>query len=145
MRRSAFRTILRRRAERLEHDSLKYGLLSHVIREGGFKIALMARLSAIPPHCESSCGVLVNYYLANCFLPVLTVIFSTSGLKVWVFTLAAFLSLPRQFATVYLGLLFDGNGCKCTHLTPYTTTINTPIQRPTPVRGVQLPPSSLLQ
>ncbi|KZV71190.1 hypothetical protein PENSPDRAFT_412610 [Peniophora sp. CONT] len=90
----AFRTVLRRRAERLEHDSLKYGLLSHVIREGGFKIALMARLSAIPPH-------------------FLTVIFSTSGMKVWVFTLAAILSLPRQFATVYLGLLFDSNGKGC--------------------------------
>ena len=35
--------------------------------------------------------------------PVITALFATCGVSVWTFLVAAFLSLPKQFATVYLG------------------------------------------
>lgn len=44
----AFKYCLRGRAEKMEKKSPQYALLAHVVREGGFKIVLLARLSAIP-------------------------------------------------------------------------------------------------
>ncbi|KAI0317202.1 hypothetical protein OF83DRAFT_1122617 [Amylostereum chailletii] len=79
------------RAKKLEAKNLRYGILSKVLREGGFKVALMVRLSAIPPHFA-------------------TVIFATCGMNVLVFTLAAVLSLPKQFSAVYFGVVFEGSG-----------------------------------
>jgi len=32
---------------------MQYGCLARVVRDGGFKIALVARFSAIPGHCMS--------------------------------------------------------------------------------------------
>jgi hypothetical protein len=32
-------------------------------------------------------------------------------MSIFVFALAALLSLPKQFVTVYLGVLIDGSGC----------------------------------
>ena len=32
---------------------MQYSCLARVVREGGFKIALIARFSAIPGHCAS--------------------------------------------------------------------------------------------
>ena len=48
---SAFRYCCRSRGEKLEKTKINYGCLARVVREGGFKIALIARLSAIPGHC----------------------------------------------------------------------------------------------
>jgi hypothetical protein len=31
-------------------------------------------------------------------------------MNVWTFSLAAFLSLPKQFATVYIGVIIEGAG-----------------------------------
>jgi uncharacterized membrane protein YdjX (TVP38/TMEM64 family) len=38
---------------------------------------------------------------------VTTAIFSTCGMSIWVFCVAAFLSLPKQFVTVYLGVILE--------------------------------------
>jgi hypothetical protein len=38
---------------------------------------------------------------------VTTAVFSTCGMGIWIFTLAAFLSLPKQFITVYLGVTLE--------------------------------------
>ena len=49
---SAFKYCCSARGEKLEKTKLTYGCLARVVREGGFKIALIARLSAIPGHCK---------------------------------------------------------------------------------------------
>ena len=41
------------------------------------------------------------------FHAVTTAVFSTCGMNIWVFMLAAFLSLPKQFITVYLGVALE--------------------------------------
>ncbi|EJD36440.1 hypothetical protein AURDEDRAFT_74204 [Auricularia subglabra TFB-10046 SS5] len=84
----AFKYCCRARAEKLEKEKPYYDCLARVVREGGFKVALMARLSAIPGHFT-------------------TAIFATCGMGIWVFTLAAILSLPKQFITVYAGVMLE--------------------------------------
>ena len=50
---SAFKYCCRSRGEKLERTNIAYGCLARVVRDGGFTIALIARLSAIPGHCTS--------------------------------------------------------------------------------------------
>ena len=76
------------------------------MREGGFKIALVARLSAIPGHCMSTIRPSLRF-LAERFPLVTTAIFSTCGMNIFVFSIAAILSMPKQFVTVYLGVLLE--------------------------------------
>ena len=80
----AFKYLCSARGEKLEKQKLSYACLARVVREGGFKIALIARLSAIPGHFT-------------------TAVFATCGMGFFVFTLAALLSMPKQLITVYLG------------------------------------------
>ncbi|CAE6447452.1 hypothetical protein ACGC1H_002414 [Rhizoctonia solani] len=84
----AFRYWLRGRAIKMERKNPSYACLARVVRDGGFLVAFVVRLSAIPGHFT-------------------TAVFSTCGMGIWVFTLAAFLSLPKQFITVYLGVLLE--------------------------------------
>ncbi|TBU41574.1 hypothetical protein BD309DRAFT_1010793 [Dichomitus squalens] len=87
-----FRYCCKARGEKAEQKNLRFGLLSEVIREGGFKMAIIVRYSAIPGHLT-------------------TAIFATCGMGVLTFLVAAVLSLPKQFATVYLGTgTVDANG-----------------------------------
>ncbi|KAI0293888.1 snare associated Golgi protein-domain-containing protein [Multifurca ochricompacta] len=89
----AFKYCCHARGEKLEKTNLQYACLARVVRDGGFKIALIARFSAIPGHFT-------------------TAVFATCGMSVWTFSLAAFLSLPKQLATVYLGVIIEGSGTK---------------------------------
>ncbi|KAI9434359.1 snare associated Golgi protein-domain-containing protein [Lactarius indigo] len=89
----AFKYCCRARGDKLEKTNMQYGCLARVVREGGFKIALVARFSAIPGHFT-------------------TAVFATCGMSVWTFALAAFLSLPKQLATVYIGVIIEGSGAK---------------------------------
>uniref|UniRef100_A0A8H7XRT8 Golgi apparatus membrane protein TVP38 n=1 Tax=Psilocybe cubensis TaxID=181762 RepID=A0A8H7XRT8_PSICU len=82
----AFRYCCRARGEKLERTSIFYACLARVVRDGGFKIALIARLSAIPGHFTTG-------------------IFSACGMGIIIFSIAAILSLPKQFITVYLGVI----------------------------------------
>ncbi|KAJ3557928.1 hypothetical protein NP233_g11619 [Leucocoprinus birnbaumii] len=84
----AFKYCCRSRGEKLERTNISYACLAEVVRVGGFKIALIARLSAIPGHFT-------------------TAIFSTCGMGIIVFSIAAILSMPKQFITVYLGVLLE--------------------------------------
>ena len=38
---------------------------------------------------------------------VTTAVFSTCGMGIWTFSIAAILSLPKQFITVYLGVALE--------------------------------------
>ncbi|KAH9953689.1 snare associated Golgi protein-domain-containing protein [Russula dissimulans] len=87
----AFKYCCRARGEKLERTSIQYACLARIVREGGFRIALIARFSAIPGHFT-------------------TAVFSSCGMDVWTFALAAFLTLPKQFATVYIGVIIEGAG-----------------------------------
>ncbi|KAF8654833.1 hypothetical protein AX16_003353 [Volvariella volvacea WC 439] len=84
----AFKYCCSARGEKLERTQIRYACLARVVREGGFRIALAARLSAIPGHFT-------------------TAVFSTCGMNIFVFSLAAILSLPKQFIVVYLGVILD--------------------------------------
>ncbi|KAG6816761.1 hypothetical protein H0H87_003156 [Tephrocybe sp. NHM501043] len=84
----AFKYCCRARGEKMERTNLTYACLAKVVRDGGFKIALIARLSAIPGHFT-------------------TAVFSTCGMGIIVFTIAAILSMPKQFITVYLGVILE--------------------------------------
>ncbi|ORY31839.1 snare associated Golgi protein-domain-containing protein [Naematelia encephala] len=83
----AFKYCCRSRAEKYERENMSYATLAHVVREGGFFIVFVARLSAIPGHFT-------------------TAVFSTCGVNIWVFSLAAILTLPKQLVVVYLGVIF---------------------------------------
>ncbi|KAL0240671.1 hypothetical protein I308_106470 [Cryptococcus tetragattii IND107] len=84
----AFKYCLRSTAEKYEKNNINYACLAHVVREGGFFIIFVARMSAIPGHFT-------------------TAVFATCGMNIWIFTLAAVLSLPKQLIVVYLGVMFD--------------------------------------
>ncbi|KAG8984191.1 Tlg2-vesicle protein [Tulasnella sp. JGI-2019a] len=84
----AFKYLCTSRGEKLERDKLTYACLARCVREGGFLVALVARLSAIPGHFT-------------------TAVFATVGMHIWTFCLGAFLSLPKQFATVYIGVALE--------------------------------------
>ncbi|RSH90810.1 Tlg2-vesicle protein [Saitozyma podzolica] len=84
----AFKYCCRSRAAKLESKNLNYACMSHVVREGGFFIIFVARLSAIPGHFT-------------------TAVFSTCGMNIWIFTLACILTLPKQLIVVYLGVVFE--------------------------------------
>ncbi|KAK4684416.1 hypothetical protein P7C73_g5762, partial [Tremellales sp. Uapishka_1] len=84
----AFKYCCRSRAEKTEKTNMNYACMAHVVREGGFFIIFVARLSAIPGHFT-------------------TAVFATCGMNIFVFILAAILSSPKQFSTVYLGVILD--------------------------------------
>ncbi|KAL0948375.1 hypothetical protein HGRIS_010957 [Hohenbuehelia grisea] len=84
----AFKYCCRSRGEKLERTKIGYACLAKVVRDGGFRIALIARLSAIPGHFT-------------------TAVFSACGMGIFVFSLAAILSMPKQFITVYLGVILE--------------------------------------
>ena len=48
-------------------------------------------------------------------LIVTTAVFSTCGMNIWVFMAAAFLSLPKQFITVYLGVALEDSEKGASH------------------------------
>lgn len=53
------------------------------------------------------CGLSSNFakLRGNCI--VTTAVFSTCGMGIFTFSLAAILSLPKQFITVYLGVILE--------------------------------------
>ncbi|CAO1621745.1 unnamed protein product [Parajaminaea phylloscopi] len=87
----AFKWCFKRLAEKYERKSLNYACMAHIVREGGFLVILIARLSAIPGHFT-------------------TAVFATVGMNIFIFTLAALLSMPKQLAVVYLGVAIAQSG-----------------------------------
>ncbi|KAK8858887.1 hypothetical protein IAR55_003118 [Kwoniella newhampshirensis] len=84
----AFKYCLRSRAEKYEKNNVNYACMAHVVREGGFFIIFVARLSAIPGHFT-------------------TAVFATCGMNIWIFMIACILTMPKQLIVVYLGVLFE--------------------------------------
>ena len=65
--------------------------MAHIVRTGGFLVVFLARLSAIPGHFT-------------------TAVFATCGMNIWIFVLAAILSMPKQLSVVYLGYVIEQSG-----------------------------------
>lgn len=93
-----FKHFCQARGDKLQKDSVMYAALCKVIRERGFKVALVARYSAIPGHLT-------------------TAIFSVCGMEISTFMLAAVLSLPKQFITVYIGAMLESDPNSSTNST----------------------------
>ncbi len=87
----AFKSLFRRKAEKLERTNLNYGAMARLTRDGGFFVVLIIRFSAIPAHFS-------------------TAVFSTCDVKFWHFFVATFFSLPKQIILVYLGVLLVQEG-----------------------------------
>lgn len=65
--------------------------MAYIVREGGFLVILLARLSAIPGHFT-------------------TAVFATVGMNFFIFTIATLLSMPKQLVVVYLGVAIESSG-----------------------------------
>ncbi|EMD33347.1 hypothetical protein CERSUDRAFT_117966 [Gelatoporia subvermispora B] len=83
-----FRYACATRGPKYEQKNIQYACLARVVRKGGFLIVLVMRYSAIPSHFT-------------------TAVFSACGIPLWSFCVAAVLSLPKQFVTVYLGFTLN--------------------------------------
>ncbi len=92
----AFRSLLSGLATKYERKNLDYACLAHIVRDGGFWVILLARFSAIPGHFT-------------------TAVFATVGMNIWIFTIAAILSLPKHLTIVYLGVLLRHSGDEAQH------------------------------
>lgn len=82
-----FKYMLRERAKKFEEKSRLYAGLAHVMRRDGLWMITLVRWSYLPGH-------------------LVTCIQSTIGISVWIFGIACAISLPKQLALVYLGVLF---------------------------------------
>ncbi|KAH9920017.1 snare associated Golgi protein-domain-containing protein [Epithele typhae] len=79
-----FKYYCTQRGKNWERDQLQYALMAQVVREGGHLVPIVMRFSAIPSHFT-------------------TTVFATCGMSLWVFFVSALVSLPKQFAAVYIG------------------------------------------
>lgn len=87
----AFKHCLRSMASNYERKNIHYACMAEMVRDGGFWVMFLARLSAIPGHFT-------------------TAVFATVGMNIFIFTLAAILALPKQLLIVYLGVAIKNSG-----------------------------------
>ncbi|GAC95635.1 hypothetical protein PHSY_003211 [Pseudozyma hubeiensis SY62] len=87
----AFKHCLRSMASNYEKKNIHYACMAEMVRDGGFWVMFLARLSAIPGHFT-------------------TAVFATVGMNIFVFTFAAILALPKQLLIVYLGVAIKNSG-----------------------------------
>ncbi|CDW97880.1 hypothetical protein, partial [Sporisorium scitamineum] len=87
----AFKHCLRSMAASYERKNIHYACMAEMVRDGGFWVMFLARLSAIPGHFT-------------------TAVFATVGMNIFIFTFAAVLALPKQLLIVYLGVAIKNSG-----------------------------------
>ncbi|KDQ52660.1 hypothetical protein JAAARDRAFT_72915 [Jaapia argillacea MUCL 33604] len=80
-----FKYSCKARSAKLEATSIFYASLSQIVKQGGLKIALIVRYSAVPSHFT-------------------TVVFATCGMSFTTFIIAAVLSLPKMLVHVFIGV-----------------------------------------
>ncbi|PAV20655.1 hypothetical protein PNOK_0328200 [Pyrrhoderma noxium] len=86
-----FRALCMARCEKYEKTNISYGCLARSLREGGFKLAIIARFSAYPSH-------------------LLTAVFSTGGIDFKTYIISCVIALPKQLFLVYTGHVFEASG-----------------------------------
>lgn len=82
----AFKHMISRRSQKIEERSVTYATLAKLMRDGGLMMVILVRASAMPGH-------------------VCTAMQATIGIGFWIFTIACFVTLPKQFALVYVGVM----------------------------------------
>ncbi|SPO20845.1 uncharacterized protein UTRI_00322 [Ustilago trichophora] len=87
----AFKHCLRSMAANYERKNIHYACMAEMVRDGGFWVMFLARLSAIPGHFT-------------------TAVFATVGMNIFIFTFAAIIALPKQLLIVYLGVAIKNSG-----------------------------------
>jgi len=87
----AFKHLIGQRSARVEAESVTYASLAKLMRDGGLGMVILVRASAMPGH-------------------VCTAMQATIGIGVWVFTVACVVTLPKQFALVYVGVMLGDPG-----------------------------------
>ncbi|KZP17673.1 hypothetical protein FIBSPDRAFT_830231 [Athelia psychrophila] len=83
-----FKYLCKARSDKMRKSSIKYEALARIFEDGGLLVAVVARYSIIPSH-------------------LVTAIFATCGMKLWIFCVSALLSMPQNFVNVYLGSYFE--------------------------------------
>ena len=87
---SVFKYMCTKRSESIQKKSIPYATLVKVIEDGGLLIAIVARYSVLPAHYT-------------------TAVFASCGMRFYTFLIAAVVSLPTQFANVYIGTTYVNN------------------------------------
>ncbi|KAK4051385.1 hypothetical protein OIV83_002869 [Microbotryomycetes sp. JL201] len=82
-----FKYFFSAKAAKIEQKSIFYACVARMMREGGLWILVVVRFSAIPGH-------------------VVTAMQSTIGVGILKYSLAVIITLPKQLAIVYLGVMF---------------------------------------
>ncbi|KAM0789238.1 hypothetical protein ACM66B_000081 [Microbotryomycetes sp. NB124-2] len=82
-----FKYFFSAKAAKIEQKSIFYACVARMMREGGLWILVVVRFSAIPGH-------------------VVTAMQSTIGVGILKYALAVVITLPKQLAIVYLGVMF---------------------------------------
>lgn len=91
------------RSEKTKKSSIQYACLSRVIEEGGLLAAVVSRYSILPPHGKPLLSRHLDSHLFFLNFIVITAIYATCGMKLWVFVASALLSMPQNFVNVYIG------------------------------------------
>jgi hypothetical protein len=110
---------------------VQYAILACVIRDGGLKMAVVARYSIIPAHRQyTSMLSLLQSAVTDLCQTVLTALMATCGVSVWVFVVSAIVSLPRPFIVVFVGVNLKAvaDGCTLPVQSHTHTRIVTPFQ-----------------
>jgi hypothetical protein len=109
---SIFKFALRKRAAKLEEKDVKYAILARAIRDGGIKMAIVARYSIIPAHGLYPIVFLPLKRVTNICNAVLTALMATCDVSLFTFVVSAIASLPRPWIGVFIGynlqLVADG-------------------------------------
>jgi len=87
----AFKYLFRAKAAKLETKHVIYACIARMMRNGGLPMLVLCRFSALPGH-------------------LVTAIQSTIGIGMWMYAVAAFITLPKQFSIVYLGWVYNQTG-----------------------------------
>lgn len=115
----------------MEKDGISYACLARVVREGGFTVRghyctelgltglYRSPLSSVSLSFLGTVSVSAQFQTTIWLmtLPVSTAVFSTCGMGVFVFALAALLSLPKQLVTVFIGVILEQSGTGTTSST----------------------------
>lgn len=95
------------RSHRVEEKSVFYACLARLMREGGLWIITVVRFSALPGEFwRSSTPTSLTSSRSLETGHVVTAIQSTVGMSIWIYSIAVAISLPKQLAVVYLGVMF---------------------------------------
>jgi uncharacterized membrane protein YdjX (TVP38/TMEM64 family) len=105
----------------MTRKSLNYACLTQVVRNGGFFMAFMIRLSAIPTHFSTVlfavCQLPVRGRCTGCTHPPAR---CNADLQFWQYLLALIAGLPKQLIAVYVGVVLSGSPAEG-DTTPTTT------------------------